>query len=173
MAAPTSATRSATRWLHHYEGLHSWTVVDGELVERVSAEAESQYKAALAPRDEAARHLREAWGAAFGVEENASAACEAATRAVESVLKPIATPRDSVATFGKMRRAITDAPSKFEFLLDDDPIAFLPYLDLAKFRPGRHGGDESAPPTIEEARATVHGAVTVVEWLRSGVFRLA
>ena len=23
MAAPTSATRSATRWLHHYEGLHS------------------------------------------------------------------------------------------------------------------------------------------------------
>ena len=22
MAAPTSATRSATRWLHHYEGLH-------------------------------------------------------------------------------------------------------------------------------------------------------
>ena len=33
MAAPTSATRSATRWLHHYEGLHS---IDAELEEAVA-----------------------------------------------------------------------------------------------------------------------------------------
>lgn len=149
----------------------TWTVVDGELVERVSPEAEAQYQQALAPRDEASGHLRDAWGAAFGLEDDASEACAAATRAVEAVLKPMTTPKDSKATFGKMRKVIVDAPPKFEFILADDPLAFLPFLDLAKFQPGRHGGDENAPPTIEEARATVHGAVTVVEWLRSGVFR--
>lgn len=151
----------------------TWAVVDGELVERVSPPAVQQYEAALEPRDEAARHLGEAWGAAFGLDPDPSAACAAATRAVEAVLKPITTPNDSKATFGKMRKAIVDAPSKFEFVLDDDPTAFLPYLNLAEFKPGRHGGDDKAPPTIEEARATVHGAVTVVEWLRSGVFRRA
>lgn len=151
----------------------TWTVVDGQLAERVSPPAARQFEVALEPRDEAARHLGEAWDHAFGVDPSPSSACEAATRAVEAVFKPITTPKDSKATFGKMRKAIVDAPSKFEFVLDDDPKAFLPYLDLAKFRPGRHGGDDKAPPTIEEARATVHGAVTVVEWLRSGVFRRA
>lgn len=151
----------------------TWTVVDGQLAERVSPPAARQFEVVLEPRDEAARHLGEAWDHAFGVDLSPAAACEAATRAVEAVLKPITTPRDSQATFGKMRKAIVDAPSKFEFVLDDDPTAFLPYLNLAEFKPGRHGGDDKAPPTIEEARATVHGAVTVVEWLRSGVFRRA
>lgn len=148
--------------------------LDGKSLEsRVSDPAMTAFAEAVGPADAASEDLADAWHAAHGREPDAAHACAMATRAVEAILKPVVSPTDKVATFGKMRKAIADKPSNFFFLLDDDAAAFLPYLDLTKYRGGRHGGDAKAPPTLEEARAIVHGAVTVVEWIRTGVFRRA
>lgn len=143
------------------------------LDERVSDAAEKAVTVAVTPGDAAAGHLVEAWDAAHSREPDAERACAMATRAVEAILKPIASPKDRVATFGKMKAAIRDSPSSFAFELADDAAAFLPYLELAGYQPGRHGGDDKAPPSLAQARAIVQAAVMLVEWIRTGVFRRA
>lgn len=147
---------------------------DGKSIEwRVSPPAAEAFDRATKPEDGASKHLATAWHAAHGIDPDPKEACEEATRAVESVLKPITSPKDKVATFGKMKAAIRNSPSSFAFELDDDPAAFITHLELAGYQAGRHGGDDKAPPTLAQARAIVQAAVMVVEWLRTGVFRRA
>jgi len=153
-------------------GMSVWTVgEDGEsLVRRVGQTAGEALSRALEPDDEAARHLSEAWHDAYGLDPNPGEACGNATKAVEALLRPIVAPGNKVATIGSMRGEIRNTPARFRFLVDPDEGAFLPFLNVVYYKGGRHGGDTKAPPTLEEARACVQMAVTLVEWLRSGVF---
>lgn len=128
-----------------------------------------------------AEHLRNAWTAAFarGNQERASEAYRGAVRAIESALRPIASPNNDRATLGTMIRDIKQAPQNFSMRLDglagDSAVtAFAEHLNqLWKGQLDRHGTDDEATPisvTPEQAKDAVVFAVSIVQVLQTGGF---
>ena len=95
--------------------------------------------------ERAADHLGAAWRQLAGRDPNPDMAYFQAVLAVEAAAKPIVSPKDSNATLGKMRAAIRDAPSKWEFALGEpeDVIALISLLWDAH---RRHGTDDREAP---------------------------
>lgn len=116
------------------------------------------------------RHLTSAWNGAYGYEKNTVHAYDEAIRAVETVMRQVMRPDDSIF------QAITNA--QWEFVLTDhrperykttnnpaaDGVAVV--IDLMRLlaysQHKRHGG-EGANPTETEAKTAVMLAMTLVQ----------
>ena len=125
----------------------------------------------------AGQHLAAAWAKAYRRPLSSSESYREAVRAVEVAAIPIVVPEDPKATLGKIIGAIRDAPQKWNFVLSpsDGVIAVgvvRQMLELLwKSQLDRHGTTDETMPlevSIEEARAAVHLATTLVQWFASG-----
>jgi len=134
-------------------------------------------EAAVSVDDDAAQEIAIAYNYAFGREPNGQNAWAAAIRAVESALIPILWPdpsRRGKQTISSARNRLRDEPAKWRvnhptITLD----ALVAMLSALAYEPRRHGGDERPEATVRDGAAAVHLAVTLVSWLRAGIFAAA
>lgn len=146
------------------------------LERRVSAEAQTLYEAASSPGDEASRELQEAWTAAFGRAPDASDAWDHAIKAVEELYIPLVVPKAAKSNLGSVAGELKANPAGWVLVLESngalDSVATLEALfRLLWPNPDRHGGETRRTPSLGEAAAVVHLAVTLVQWARDGVLQ--
>jgi hypothetical protein len=153
-----------------------WTAEFEEgLFRRVEATATEAFEQAISPGDQASAHLHEAWLNAYGRHPDPSDAWDHAIKAVETVLTAIVEPSNSQATLGGGIGILRSQSSKWKLELrgrgrDQSVEPLVKMLELVWVDPNRHGSSNpEAPATIEEARALVHLAVTIVQWGRDGL----
>ena len=126
--------------------------------------------------------MQEAWALAFGREPNLSDAWGRAIKAIETLLKPIVSPKNNKATIGSMTSELRQAPGKWECKLPDRVYnvngeinskrgieVFIDALATIGYQPDRHGSDQ--PQDVDEAtaRSVLFLATTIVGWLRDGI----
>lgn len=159
-----------------------WSVSDGEAPYRLERRLDPTVKqaaiSAASANDRAAEHLASAWQSLYGRTPSPSQGYSDAVRAVETIAKPIITPKDSSATLGKMIGAMRDAPMKWIVVLEtgNDPVGGVADMMnlLWTAQRDRHGTNDPTVPlnvSTEEARAAFHLAVLLVQWFREGVIR--
>jgi len=159
-------------------GASVWAVSEHgrSLVRRVSPTETIQFANVVSVEDSASEHLQAAWTAVYGLHPDPSAAWDDCIKACEAVLKPIVIGQ---ATMGGVVGTLRGAPSQFTLHLRDnatDPTkrvvpmtAFEQMLHFIWVNPDRHQGADHRVPTREEARAVLHIAITVVEWVRTKI----
>lgn len=159
---------------------HEFTVdVDGRrLISRVNPATQHAYQEVTGPADHASALLASAWAKTLSRDADPSGAWMDATKAVEELLKPIVSPKDSMATISKMAKALRDGPSKWRCSLrgkndEASVLALAQALDLVGYAPNRHGGTGSVEVDPLTSRTVVLQAITICDWLRSGVLRRA
>ncbi|WP_412873566.1 hypothetical protein ACL00U_14775 [Curtobacterium poinsettiae] len=161
------------------EGGSKWAVAvvgdEPRLVERVPAGVLNSVQQAAAGADAAAQKLQEAWVDAFGTNPRASIAYYNAVVAVESAafaVIPLGMPEPTLANIFSLLEAETP---KWKLTLRDSEKApgakslAAMLRTLWRGHDSRHGAKEYANVTIEQARAAVILAATLVWWFRSGV----
>jgi hypothetical protein len=122
--------------------------------------------------DPISKELTEAWSRAYGRNPDPGDAWDHAIKAVEAVLRPIVCPNSSTATLSKVIGDLRSQAHLWSLGLrgrarDHNVAPLVEMLELMWTDPNRHGSDAPEPPaTLEEARAVVHLAVTVVQWGR-------
>lgn len=154
------------------------------IVERIDPALWDEYEQVTQLDDQASQYMQEAWTLAFGREPNLSDAWGRAIKAIETLLKPIVSPKNDKATIGSMASALRQAPDKWECKLPDRVYnvngeinskrgieVFIDALATIGYQPDRHGSDQ--PQDVDEttARSVLFLATTVVGWLRDGTLR--
>jgi len=154
------------------------------LVERIDPALWDEYEQVTQPDDQASQYMQEAWTLAFGRNPNVGDAWGRAIKAIETLLKPIVSPRNKKATIGSMTSELRQAPGKWECKLADRDYkangeinvkpgieVFIDALATIGYQPDRHGSDQ--PQDVDEAtaRSVLFLATTVVGWLRDGTLR--
>jgi hypothetical protein len=127
--------------------------------------------AALPPEARAAQHLTAAWNRLAGREPDASVAYREAVRAVEAAAKATILPDDSLATMGKMIKALKEKPEKWTTRLGSVETVRLMMESVWKGQLDRHGTDDESVPlnvSAEEADAAVTTCVTLVRLFVGG-----
>lgn len=128
-------------------------------------------------KGQAGRRLSEAWGSAFGINPNATAAYSAAVKAVEDAAIPVISPKDGDATLGKLIGQMSSG-GKFNLpnlrehsdATSHDVLVSMMRL-LWTGQHDRHGGPSSVGVpnvTQDEAESAVILAVTLVGWFETG-----
>ncbi|PPK64197.1 hypothetical protein V5P93_006108 [Actinokineospora auranticolor] len=123
--------------------------------------------------------LRKAWGNAYGIHPDPSAAYRDAVRAVESAFVPVVSPTNTRASLGSVCKDLVNQSAKWELVLVDShdrPTAIDPVVTLLNQlwtgQRSRHGGGaNSREQTQAEAEAAVHLAALAVQWITTGVLR--
>ena len=154
------------------------------LVERIEPTLWNEYEQVTQLDDQASQYMQEAWALAFGRNPNGSDAWGKAIKAIETLLKPIVSPKNNKATIGSMTSELRQAPGKWECKLPDRIYnvngetnvkpgieVFIDALATIGYQPDRHGSDQ--PQDVDEAtaRSVLFLATTVVGWLRDGTLR--
>ena len=154
------------------------------LVERIEPTLWNEYEQVTQLDDQASQYMQEAWALAFGRNPNGSDAWGKAIKAIETLLKPIVSPKNNKATIGSMTSELRQAPGKWECKLPDRIYnvngetnvkpgieVFIDALATIGYQPDRHGNDQ--PQDVDEAtaRSVLFLATTVVGWLRDGTLR--
>lgn len=121
--------------------------------------------------------LRQAWIGTYSRTPDPDGAYLDAVRAVETLAGPLVLPKSTRATLSSVVKHLRDAPQKWELTLTKvgdgsvEPVVEmfdrLWHGNLAS----RHGSLDYREVTLAEARAAVHLAVTLVQWLTDGVLR--
>ena len=152
------------------------------LVERIDPALWDEYEQVTQLDDQASQYMQEAWTLAFGREPNLSDAWGRAIKAIETLLKPIVSPKNKKATIGSMTSELRQAPDKWECKLPNRGYkingkthvkpgieVFIDVLATIGYQPDRHGSDQ--PQEIDEttARSILFLATTVIGWLRDEV----
>lgn len=145
---------------------------DLDIVDLTSEEVEAVRVAAVAAPDAASDELSEAWTNAFGRSPDPSDAWDHAIKSVEAVLQPVVEANNTKATLGSMIAVLVNSPAKWECAFpgvnkDHDVTNLVATLRLIWPNPDRHG-PVTRKPTLQEARAVVTLAATVVQWHREG-----
>ena len=141
------------------------------LERRVDLTATAAFDQAVMPNDSASTELAEAWSRAYGRDPDPSDVWDHSIMAVEAILQKIISPDNNSTTLGTLIKNLRDGAHKFEFVLTNDQggvQTLLAMLQLMWPNPDRHGGPNGRTPTIEEARAVVQLAVTIVQRGRDG-----
>jgi hypothetical protein len=144
------------------------------LIRRVNPTASKAFEVASRPPDLASAELRIAWVAAYGRNPDASDAWDHSIKAVEAVMIPIVTPAKAKATLGDVVGSLSGQGALWQLELHghDDSKSVEPLVSMLRLmwpNPDRHGGGVSRKPSPKEAEAVVNLAVTIVQWVRTGV----
>ena len=122
----------------------------------------------------AAEHLRSAWYHVYGRNPNPSTAYHDAVRAVEAAARTVVTPKDDLATLGKMIPALRDKPEKWGTVIGDVDTVRKMMETILNSQFDRHGTDDTTKPlnvSQPEAEAAVQMGVTLVQLFRTGAIR--
>ena len=151
------------------------------VIERVDPTVQAAVKEAVDESGTAGQYLGKAWGQAYAVHPDPTGAYGNAVRAVETLLCPMLEPDASKPTLGTSNRVLRDQhgspKSRWTFKIDSKIDPEQPVRDVVSMitmlwngQMDRHGGDETKtrPVTLEEARAAVLLAATLVGWLSAG-----
>jgi hypothetical protein len=157
-----------------------WSATVKGLARRVDPAAEEAFSLATAIQDSASKELLQAWTKAYGRDSDASDAWDHAIKAVEAVLIPIVVPGQDSAHIGHVIGQLDRQGAQWKTLLSfNQPVppvypphnsvqALVGMLRLLYPNPDRHIGPDHRVPTLDEARAVVQLAVTIVQWARDG-----
>lgn len=165
-----------------------WRVTRAGLQRRVDPTAQTAFDAVTKPNDIASKELDEAWQKAYGREPSASDAWDHAIKAAEAVLIPMVVPTQAGAHMGHVLGELGNHGDKWKLFLgfnqNKPPVnpptsssattntpatpvqAFVGMLRLLYPNPDRHVGPDHREPTLNEAKAVVDIAVTIVQWCR-------
>ncbi|GAA2836565.1 hypothetical protein GCM10010505_70020 [Kitasatospora aburaviensis] len=149
-------------------------VVDATVTEAARKAGET---ADATGRSVAKARLRAAWLKAYALHPDPGAAYADALRAVEDVACPLFLPSNSRPTLGNVRSHLEQAAHKYELVIQDenavpasvDTVTAMIALLWHGHRDRHEGGPSSAPISEEAAKAAVHLAATLVQWLSAGV----
>ena len=166
---------------HLSDGGSAWTVMkDGNnavLTHRVSAGVADAVAPVLAASDAASRKLQEAWADAFGVNPRPSVAYGNAVVAVETAALSVIKITKQDPTLADLFSILEAENPKWELVLRDSDKAPGAKTLAAMLRTiwrgheSRHGRPDYRDASIEEARAAVLLAATLVDWFTTGVVR--
>jgi hypothetical protein len=118
-------------------------------------------------------HLSEAWSRLSSRDPDASAVYREAIKAVESVARPVISPRNDRATLGTMIADMRNAPAKWTTRLDGtttDDVRDMAEM-IWKGQVDRHGSDDESVPlavSLDEADAAFYVALMLVRWFAGG-----
>lgn len=157
-------------------GGSAWTVgKDGiSLVRVVNEQAQATFDAAASAEDQVSTELREAWSHAFGLNANASDAWDHAIKALEDVLIPAVIPNQTKANLGGVIGTLDKQGEAWQLCLPGNDLSgdvapLVSMLRLVWPNHDRHGGSgDKRSPSLQEARAVVTLAATIVQWHREG-----
>ncbi|QQC90260.1 hypothetical protein [Streptomyces alfalfae] len=154
-------------------GGSAWMAVKDQkgLQRRVDESAQQSYESAASPSDQAGEELKQAWVNAFSRNPDASDAWDHAIKAVEAVLIPIVVPQQDKAQLGHVVGSLRSQGKRWKFILpgvqmNHDVQPLVSMLDALWPNPDRHANGNQRQPTLEEAQAAVHLAVSIVQWAR-------
>jgi hypothetical protein len=154
------------------DGGSAYTATERGIEDRVDATAKDAFEAAVRPMDQASTELSEAWSKAYGRDSDAADGWDHSIKAVEAALRPIVCPNNTKATLSNVIGELRSQPWKLKMrgrARDHSIEPLIKMLELMWPDPNRHGAATPEPPaTLDEARAVVHAAVTVVQWGRDG-----
>jgi hypothetical protein len=144
------------------------------LVRHLGAATEAAFIDATSSPDTTSAVLQEGWINAYGRNPNASDAWDHSIKAVESCLIPILAPAKTKATLGDVVGVLNSQGRLWQLVLhgQDGNRSVAPLVSMLRLiwpNPDRHGGINRRHPSLDEARAVVHLAVTIVQWARAGV----
>ena len=155
-------------------GGSAWTATYTGLQQRADPTARRAFDAASQPVDVASEELRHAWGQAYDREPDASDAWDHAIKAIEAILIPIVVPNQAKPTLGHVVSHLHSQGHLWQLSLPgpNEDYSVEPLVAMLRLlwpNPDRHGSPQHRrPPTLVEAQAVVHLAVTVVQWGRDG-----
>ncbi|KAB1913280.1 hypothetical protein F8280_32900 [Micromonospora noduli] len=162
------------------EGGSVWKVrEDGKGLERrVDPVATEAFTQATTPEDLASSELRQAWSRAFGRDSDASDAWDHAIKAVEAILAPIVVPAQDKPQIGHVLGQLRSQGDRWRLVVpgpdqDHDVSPLVTMLKTIWPNPDRHAAGNHRTPSLAEAQAVLHLAVTIVQWARSGAIARA
>ncbi|MNW57966.1 hypothetical protein D3C74_358050 [compost metagenome] len=121
--------------------------------------------------------LRRAWGQAYGVTPDPPAAYSSAVKAVEVYSTKIFNPKTARSTLGKDIFAFRSKPEKWDVKFGEQDSKNHEHLLgmmslLWNNQRDRHGSEEYKDATVDQARAAVLLASTLVGWFDQGLVEL-
>ena len=162
-------------------GSSIYTATENGIEERVDPVAKQAVVAAIQAQDHASAELAEAWAKAYGRQEDASDAWDHAIKAVEALLVPLVFPNPGTGRIGQAIGQLDQPGSRWGTRLQfnqTSPPKNPPFTSIEVLvgmlrliwpNPDRHANpNHRRTPSIEEARAVVQLAVTIVQWVREG-----
>ncbi|WP_422734465.1 hypothetical protein ACN26Y_06470 [Micromonospora sp. WMMD558] len=162
------------------EGGSVWTLRGDRkgLERRVDPAATQAFEQATDPDDLASAELGQAWSRAFGRDADASDAWDHAIKAVEAILAPIVVPAQDKPQIGHVLGQLRSQSDRWRLAVPGpeqnhsiDPLVTM--LQTIWPNPDRHAAGNPRTPSLAEAQAVLHLAVTIVQWGRSGAIARA
>jgi hypothetical protein len=156
-------------------GRSAWMATEEGLDHRSDPTGQAAFEHATAMPGSPSTELKEAWEKAHARNSNPGDAWDHAIKAVEAVLIPIVVPRKTKPNLGDVIGQLRGQPHLWKLDLRGqnrdhsiDPLVAM--LTLLWPDPSRHGSPTPEPPaTVEEGRALVNLAVTIMQWGRDGL----
>lgn len=166
------------------EGGSAWTIIRwnatyARLAKRVPESVNNVFHNVLSATDIASRKLQEAWVDAYGANPRASVAYSNAVVAVETAALTVISVNKQDATLANLFSILEADNPKWRLVLRDSDKApgakslAAMLRTLWRGHQSRHGRPDYTDATLEEARAAVVLAATLVQWFTSGVIKPA
>lgn len=166
------------------EGGSAWTImrwndIYARLTRRVPEGVTEAFHDVLSATDVASRKLQEAWLDAYGPDPRASVAYSNAVVAVETAALTVIPVNKQDATLANLFSILEAEKPKWQLVLRDSDKApgakslAVMLRTLWRGHQSRHGRPDYTDATLEEARAAVVLAATLVQWFTSGVIKPA
>lgn len=166
------------------EGGSAWTIIRwndiyARLTRRVPEGVTEAFHDVLSATDRASRKLQEAWLDAYGPDPRASVAYSNAVVAVETAALTVIPVNKQDATLANLFSILEAEKPKWQLVLRDSgkspgakSLAVM-LRTLWRGHQSRHGRPDYTDATLEEARAALVLAATLVHWFTSGVIKPA